>query len=368
MDQRMEQQQIVPSFLALDDEPAVSHLLVQVLALHGFRGEACTDGDQALRALGKGNFEVVLADMNMQGMDGMQFLKRVRSDFPHTALVIMTGTYDVHRAVQVMKNGACDYLLKPLQPDTVVASFHRALELRRLDLEAEKRRRALEDTVQFQAEQLHRASMLVAQTHDDVLQTLGRALDLRDYETADHCRRVTKYSIELAEVMKCSPELVKQIAQGAYLHDLGKIGIPDAILRKPGPLTKEERDIMETHVQLGHDLLSHFPFFEAPAEIILTHQEHFDGKGYPQGLTGCEIPIGARIFAVADALDAMTSDRPYRQALPYSIAREEIVRQSGRQFDPKVVEAFLSLPEKVWENIRLEIDGPLLFPAPETLG
>jgi HD-GYP domain-containing protein (c-di-GMP phosphodiesterase class II) len=161
----------------------------------------------------------------------------------------------------------------------------------------------------------------------------------------------------MAKGLGCSEEQLKQIARGAYLHDIGKIGTPDAILLKPGKLTVEEKAIMETHVRIGYNLVSRIAFLTGAAEIVLTHQERYDGTGYPQGLIGKEIPLGARIFAVADTLDAMTSDRPYRRALPSSAAREEIIRESGQQFDPEVVQVFRSLPEEAWENIRLKVAG-----------
>jgi HD-GYP domain-containing protein (c-di-GMP phosphodiesterase class II) len=158
--------------------------------------------------------------------------------------------------------------------------------------------------------------------------------------------------------MGCSSEQLKALSRGAYLHDIGKIGTPDAILLKPGKLTEEERAIMETHVRIGYELMCSIAFLASSAEIVLTHHERYDGAGYPQGLIGEGIPLSARIFAAADTLDAMTSDRPYRRALPYSAAREEIIRESGRQFDPKVVKGFLAIPEEVFEAIRLDVANP----------
>jgi HD-GYP domain-containing protein (c-di-GMP phosphodiesterase class II) len=187
-----------------------------------------------------------------------------------------------------------------------------------------------------------------------MLEALSAALDLRDNETAGHSRRVTGYCLEIAQAMGCSDEHLKIIRRGVWLHDIGKFGIPDAILSKPGRLTAEERAIMETHVRLGYDLVCRIAFLAGSAELVLTHHERYDGTGYPQGLVGDEIPLSARIFAVADTLDAMTSDRPYRRALPYSVAREEIIRESERQFDPEVVKKFLSIPEEVLETIRRE--------------
>jgi HD-GYP domain-containing protein (c-di-GMP phosphodiesterase class II) len=185
---------------------------------------------------------------------------------------------------------------------------------------------------------------------------LGGALDLRDNETAGHSQRVTRYSLEIGQAMGCSEEELGELALGASLHDIGKIGIPDAILLKPGKLTPEETEIMRRHVNISYDLVSQHLFLSHAAQMVLTHHESYDGSGYPQGLIGKEIPLGARIFAVADTMDAMTSDRPYRAALPYQVAREEIVRCSGSQFDPDVVQAFLGISEEIWKRIRAESD------------
>jgi HD-GYP domain-containing protein (c-di-GMP phosphodiesterase class II) len=162
-----------------------------------------------------------------------------------------------------------------------------------------------------------------------------------------------KFSVEIAKAMGCSSEQLNSLTRGALLHDIGKIGVPHAILRKHGPLTDEERALMKTHVRRGYNLLNHLAFLAGAAEIVLTHHEQFDGGGYPQGLLGTKIPLGARIFAVADTLDAMTSDRPYRPATTIAVAREEIIRQSGKQFDPAVVSAFLAIDKGTWAEVRV---------------
>jgi HD domain/PilZ domain len=182
-------------------------------------------------------------------------------------------------------------------------------------------------------------------SYDELLEVLGLALDFRDNDTAGHSRRVAQYSMEIAKAVGCSSDELLHINRGAYLHDLGKIAIPDAILFKAGELTAEEWEVMKTHPWLGYNLLTRISLLAPVGAILLSHHERFDGTGYPQGLKGEEIPVGARIFAIADTLDAMTSDRPYRKGKPYSDARDEVARQSGRQFDPAVVEAFLTIPE-----------------------
>jgi putative nucleotidyltransferase with HDIG domain len=181
---------------------------------------------------------------------------------------------------------------------------------------------------------------------------------LKDAETEGHCKRVTAFTIAIAKAMDVEPALLPQIARAAFLHDIGKMAIPDLILRKPGPLTPEERDIMRTHCEIGYNMVTRIPFLREAAEIVLSHQEYFDGTGYPRGLRGEEIPLGARIFAVADALDAMISDRPYRKALSISHAQEEIQRCSGTQFDPKVVEVFVNMQSSLWTELRENIGTP----------
>lgn len=181
--------------------------------------------------------------------------------------------------------------------------------------------------------------------YDEVLLAFGQAIDLRDNETAGHSMRVTRYSTEISTAMGCPASDLERFARGAYLHDIGKIAIPDAILHKPGKLTQAEMEVMMSHAWIGFNIVGRVSFLMPSAEIVLSHHERFAGGGYPQNLSGEQIPLGARIFAVADTLDAITVDRPYRKAAPFSVAREEIVRESGRQFDPKVVDAFLSIPE-----------------------
>lgn len=193
----------------------------------------------------------------------------------------------------------------------------------------------------------------IATAYNELLAVLGLALDFRDNETAGHSRRVVRYCLEIARKMSCSGAELEQISRGAYLHDLGKIAIPDAILFKKGKLSPQEWNVMRTHAWIGFNLINRITLLAPAAEVLLSHHERHDGSGYPRGLKGDQIPLGARIFAVADTLDAMTSDRPYRKAVSFSAAREEIQRESGHQFDPEVVEAFLAIPEDALREVIL---------------
>ncbi len=370
--------------LVVDDEAPVCALLAERLTAAGFHCRASASGEEALEALQTGTFDVVISDLNMPGISGLELLASVHEKYPQLAFVMVTGVDDVRVGIQAMKQGADDYLTKPFQFEIVLASVQRALEKKELEREVENYRHNLEEMVEQRTRQYQAALKRIEMTYDETLEALGAALDLRDNETAGHSQRVSLYCLEMARAMGIEPERLKHIERGSYLHDIGKIGIPDGILLKPGKLTADEKQIMESHARIGYDLVSRIAFLAPAAEIVLTHQERYDGTGYPQGLLGEEIPLGSRIFAVADTLDAMTSDRPYRKALPFAKAFEEIRREAGRQFDPQVVEIFASIPEKKWIEIRAAVGKPhprLLtpfqmpavveaarqFPHPETL-
>ncbi|HUI40957.1 MAG TPA: HD domain-containing phosphohydrolase [Terriglobia bacterium] len=340
--------------LVVDDEAAVRSLLSARLVIEGYECALAADARQAKAQIAAAEFHLVLCDLRMPGISGLELLKEVRVTHPHLAFVICTGEDDVRTGIESMKLGASDYLVKPLQLDMMVASVARALQKRRLEVELEQHRNHLEEMVQQRTRQLQSAIQRIERTYDETLAALGGALELRDIETQGHSRRVTHYCLEMARALHCSPEELRVIARGSFLHDIGKIGIPDAILLKPYRLTDEEMSVMQSHARIGYELVCRIAFLTPAAQIVLSHQERWDGTGYPQGLRGTEIVLGARIFAVADTLDAMTSDRPYRAALPFAAAHDEIAREAGRQFDPDVVKAFLEIPEEVWHKIRRE--------------
>jgi len=350
--------------LVVDDEPSICGLLIEGLTPEGFECRATSSGAEAIKLLQCERFDVLISDLRMPGISGLTLLETARTKYPWMSFLIATGVDNVRVGVDAMKQGADDYILKPFRLERVALAVDRALEKKRLEMEVEAYRERLEEMVQERTEQLQAAVKSIQQTYDEIqetydetLQALGAALATRDDETIAHGRRVTYYCLKIAEALNCTHEQLSQILRGSYLHDIGKIGIPDAILRKPAKLTPEEVAIMRTHSRIGYEFVCHIPFLAPAAEIVLAHQESYDGTGYPQGLKGEAIPLGARIFAVADTLDAMTSDRPYRRALPWSVAYDEIRREAGQQFDPKVVEAFFSLPAGVWEDIRRKIEN-----------
>jgi putative nucleotidyltransferase with HDIG domain len=220
--------------------------------------------------------------------------------------------------------------------------------------------RHLESLLEARTTQLRNAVGTLERSYDITLETLGEALDLKDVENEGHTKRVTAFTIAIARAIGLDSKEIRSIARGAFLHDVGKMAIPDTILRKGGALTTEETLIMQEHSYRGYQMLRKIPFLSAAAEIVYSHQERYDGTGYPRALKGEEIPLGARLFSVADTLDAITSDRPYRPAQSVEVAREEIEKGSALQFDPQVVKIFLSMPQKIWSDLREEIAAQIL--------
>jgi len=337
--------------LVVDDEPAACKLLSVILGPPAFRCATACNGEEALLALQREQFDAVISDLQMPGTSGMELLTQVRQRFPLMAFLVTTGVDDVEVGIQAMRCGADDYLVKPLLESAVLASLESALHKRKLEQQVENYRLHLEEMVAERTGQLQAALQQIERSYEDTLQALGAAIDLRDSETAGHSQRVCHYSLEIARAMGWSDKQLSSLARGAYLHDIGKLGIPDGILLKPESLTADERKIMQLHVQIGFDLVKDIPFLSDAAEIVLTHHERFNGSGYPHGLTGEGILLSARIFAVADTFDAITSDRPYQRASSFESARDTIRDLSGIQFDPQVVNVFLSIPEETWPAI-----------------
>lgn len=343
--------------LVVDNETQIRALLRTTLELEGFQVQVASSSAEALAALELNNFELVLTDIVMPVLDGIALMEKIHQGSPNLPVVMVTAVHDIAVAIDAMRRGAHDYLLKPFEREVLLASVQRALEHRVAVEQTQHYRQSLEQMVRARTEMLRHAMEDLERSYDITLEALGDALDLKDSETEGHSKRVTAYTIALARAMGIPPAELKVIARGAFLHDIGKMAIPDEILRKPGKLSLDEQQIMREHCQRGYNMLRKIPFLAGAAEIVFCHQEHFDGNGYPSGLRANKIPIGARIFAVADALDAITSDRPYRKARSFNTARAEILRCSGSQFDPAVVETFLKIPNELWQELRAEISG-----------
>lgn len=344
--------------LIVDDELATRKLLAAMFESAGFSCKAAASAEDGLAVLERESVDAVLSDLQMPGTSGMEFLAEVRRRYPRLAFLMITGVDDIRVGIEAMRRGGDDYLVKPLQMEVVLASLARALEKKRLEREVDNYRQHLEAMVKERTGQLEAALGQVERGYEDTLEALGAAIDLRDSDTAGHSYRVAAYSVRIAKNLDATRQELQTIARGAWLHDIGKLAIPDAILLKPGGLTEQEWTIMRSHAQIGFDLVKRIPFLAEAAEIILTHHERWDGSGYPRELKRTDIPLGARIFAVADTVDAMTSDRPYRSALPFEEAYDEIRRGSGIRYDSQVAEVFLSVGIKDWKAMRDSVDGP----------
>jgi len=341
--------------LVVDDEAHVRSMIGATLERQGYDVQLASSGREAVDTLDRNTFELVLTDIVMQEGNGIALLERIHAQRPNVPVIMVTAIHDISVAIDSMRRGAYDYLLKPFEREHLVATVQRALDHRQAIQESHTYQQNLEQVVRARTEMLRQAMEDLEHSYDVALEALGDALDLKDSETEGHSKRVTAYTIALARAMGISPAQIRVIARGAFLHDIGKMAIPDEILRKPGKLTKEEMDLMREHCTRGYQMLRKIPFLSEAAEIVFAHQEHYDGSGYPSHISGNKIPIGARIFAVADSLDAITSDRPYRKARTFDEAREEILRCSGSQFDPGVVEVYLKIPNELWHELRSEI-------------
>ncbi|MGQ0794080.1 MAG: HD domain-containing phosphohydrolase [Deltaproteobacteria bacterium] len=338
--------------LIVDDEEIIRSLLNDILEEMGHDCGTAKDGAECLEKISSdAEITIVLLDIHMPNLNGLQTLIRLKS---HSGVspIMVSASRDTEDLRLALREGAYDYIFKPFDVDEVKAVIGRAAERSRLIRENRDYQENLEKKVIQQTKKL-------VGIYSDTLEALVLTLDLREHGTSHHSYRVTEYAINLAKQMSLSSADLSVIAMGALLHDIGKIGIPDSILLKPGELTKDEWQVMRTHPVSGYNILKQIEFLEPSAKIVLTHHERFDGRGYNGGLAGEQIPIGARIFSVIDALDAMTSDRPYRKAMPFGKAIEEIAKSSGTQFDPEIVNVFLRSSLGNWIEIksRIEISG-----------
>lgn len=344
--------------LIADDEADIRELLGDFLKGEGFQ---CILAANAFDALDKfkseGNIDLVMSDIRMPGRTGLELLSDVKDIDEDVMVIMISAVKDIESAITAMSRGAYDYVAKPFKLTEVALIARKAIEKRKLVLQNKEYQRELERMVADRTRELQNALEALDRTYIFTLRALVTALDSRDEETQGHSLRVAKYTLKLAELLGWGDtEQLKTLEYGALLHDIGKIGIPDAILKKPGKLTDSEWTVMRTHPEVGYKILNKIEFLEEASEIVLFHHERFKGSGYPSGLKGKDIPIGARIFAVADTVDAMTSERPYRSALSFEEASAELKKFSGIQFDPRVVDAFHSVPLDFWKQKRIDID------------
>ena len=331
--------------LIVDDDESVRDVISVLLREEGYHCDTASGADMALDMAEREDTPLVISDMKMPGKDGLWLLEAFRDKHPDTSIIMLTGYGDTESAVDCLRRGAVDYLLKPPKLTDLIRSIERALAKRRIELARKKYQKKLERKVRDRTTELRKALKDISITYENTLMALVSALDAREHETSDHSIRVVEYTVAIANQLGLKGGELEEIGRGALLHDIGKIGVPDAVLLKPGKLTPDEWVEMRKHPDIGFHMIEPIPFLSVPATIVLSHQERWDGQGYPRNLARTEIHIGARIFAVADTLDAMTSDRPYRKGTTFANAVAEITRCGGSQFDPDVVKAFNAIGE-----------------------
>jgi response regulator RpfG family c-di-GMP phosphodiesterase len=338
--------------LIVDDDRHIRDILRELFLSSGYDARVAANGKEGLEAFDADRPPLTVTDVHMPGMDGVELLKKARALDPDAAFLVLTGVANVQTAVESLKFGAFDFIMKPVHMDEILIAAERALQHRQLLIERREHQVTLERKVEEATRELASTLRELESTYRTTLEALGSAIDTRDLGTHAHSRRVRGYSLALARAHGFPEAGLRDLEHGVLLHDIGKIGIPDAILLKPGPLTPAEWKIMRTHPEIGRQLVEQVPFLRGAVPIVYHHHERWDGTGYPLGLKGEDIPLGARIFALADAFDAMTFDRPYSRAIPLEAARLEIQRSAGTHFDPRVVDTFLRLPLEVFETIR----------------
>jgi response regulator RpfG family c-di-GMP phosphodiesterase len=344
--------------LIVDDDLQVREVLHHIFLAGGYGCLLAANGREGLAVFKATRPPLTITDLKMPGMDGIELLGAIRDVDADAAVIVLTGAPEIKTAIDSLKLGAYDFIVKPVNVDELLIAAERALERRQLLIERREYQALLERRVEEATRDLQDAYRQLQDTYRTTLETLGAALDSRDVGTESHSRRVHGYAIATAREHGLPERDLIDLGHGVLLHDIGKIGIPDAILLKPGKLTTEEWSIMRRHPEIGKRLIENIPFLKGAVPIVYCHHERWDGTGYPQGLRGDEIPLGARIFAVVDAFDAMTFDRPYSKAISFQAAKTEIRRCAGTHFDPAVVESFFRVPDELLEDIRRRSTEP----------
>ena len=326
--------------LVVDDEEFIRAIVRERLEIAGYSVDEACNGKDALVKLADSPFTVFLTDIRMPEMDGITFLREATKVYPEIAGIVMSAHAELDTAVSALKIGACDYITKPFNFDVLLITIENAIRKKALERELKDYQENLEIKVKEQTD-------LINQMYVRSIDALIKALEAKDFYTRGHSQRVTMYSVAIGKAMDIPHERIELLRQAAVLHDLGKIGIREAVLNKPGRLTEDEFKEITLHPEVAVRILEPIPFFQPLLPAILHHHERFDGKGYPSRIAGKDIPLESRIMAIADTFDAMTSTRAYRQALTLEAANTEILRCSGTQFDPDIVPVFMAVQGKI---------------------
>jgi putative two-component system response regulator len=353
--------------LIVDEEEAVRRMLMKLAERRGYQADMAGSLEEAEQKLEAKSFFLVLADVNMPKSSGLELLTYIHEHHQETAVVVVTAIDDADLAAKALDLGAYGYVIKPFEATEIAIAIANALKRRALEIENKRHRERLEEMVAARTSelwtaisQLERAHLKIRKSQEDTVYRLSIAAEFRDDETANHIQRMSRYCALLARKIDSTEEFVELLRVASIMHDVGKIGIPDSILLKPGELTPEERTIMQTHADLGHRILSgsESDLLDLAASIALTHHERPDGAGYPNGLSGDAIRIEGRIAAIADVFDALSTDRIYRKAFPLGRAVEIMGEGRGSQFDGDLLDAFLDSLDEVL-RVKSDFDeGP----------
>ena len=350
--------------LIIDDEPSILSVLYSLLG-DQYECKTASCAAEALEYLQEDSFDLVLSDIMMPGMSGLELLEEITRLNRDIVVILISGNLNIQSAIEAMRRGAYDYVTKPFNLSDVETAVSRALRHRHLVRANQQYEQHLEELVNLRTHELSVANVTLNTTLEKLylnyratMRALAAALEARDVETKGHSERVVAYCLLLGKQMGLVDRELITLEHGALLHDIGKIGVPDAILLKRGALTEDEWSYMRRHVEYGAQILRGIDFLEGATMIVAQHHERFDGSGYPSRMEGDLICLGARIFAVADAVDAITSDRPYRASRPFEAAAEELLRCSGTHFDPEIVKAFTSVSIDTWREARQLANEP----------
>jgi response regulator RpfG family c-di-GMP phosphodiesterase len=335
------------SILVVDDEDFIREIICRKLNGSGFQCDSAPSAEDALARIAQNNYDCVLSDIHMPGMSGVDLLRQIKLQNQDLAVILVTGAPDIDAALEAMRLGAYDHLSKPLNLAALEMSVDRALEKKRLVEENREYQRNLESMVEERTKQLSAANEDLRRLFTGSIKALAQALEAKDEYTQGHSARVAEESVSIARYLSLSDTEIQRIWLAGYLHDIGKIGIKEAVLNKPGKLNEEEWDLIQQHPVVAGRILGPIPELSDIIDIIVHHHERYDGSGYPDGLEGNSIPLGARILAVADTYDALTSRRPYRDSLTLEEAHRILEEAAGTYLDPVIARAFLNLKQGV---------------------
>jgi putative two-component system response regulator len=327
---------VKPTVTVVEDEPLAMDVIVRAAGAWRFACQTAGTAEQAMALLEKQLTPIVLTDLRMPGRGGVWLVREIHKRWPEVSVIVLTAGEDYDAVSECLTAGAHQYFLKPIKLDELRHALESTLRYYHSQREREDYRQQLERTVQKQTKRIRRTFL-------SAIDSLIRTLEARDSYTSGHSLRVRRYARTLAGRLGLSPRTRKLLSLAAKLHDIGKVGLPEGILNKPGALTPDEFDLVKVHPVIGERILTPIIRNRDVLAAIRGHHERYDGGGYPDGLAGSDIPFLARVLSIADCFDALTSSRAYREALPYQAALDVICGAAGTQFDPALVNAFVSV-------------------------